>query len=77
MPPRMRTIPQIVLELKKQDENTAISKHYLRRLVKSGQIPCVNAGRKILICLDTIYDYLQNPVEQVREIPQGIRKIAE
>lgn len=76
MPPRMRTVPQIVAELKLQDENTAISEHYLRKLVKTGKIPCVNAGRKVLICLDTIYDYLQNPTMQDKEIPQGIRRVS-
>ena len=59
--PRMRTIPQTVQELKKEDENTAITEHSLRRLVKCGVIPCVTTGRKVLICLDTVMDYLGKP----------------
>ena len=75
--PRMRTIPQIVQELKKQDENTAISEHYLRKLVKIGKIPYVNTGHKILICLDTISNYLQPSLQAQNEPVNGIRKIAE
>ena len=75
--PRMRTIPQVVQELKKQDENTAVSEHYLRKLVKIGKIPHVNTGHKILICLDTIFDYLQPPLEAKNEPVSGIRKVAE
>lgn len=59
--PRMRTIPQTVRELKQEDENTAITEHSLRRLVKCGVIPCVTTGRKVLICLDTVMDYLGKP----------------
>lgn len=75
--PRMRTIPQVVQELKKQDENTAISEHYLRKLVKIGKMPHVNTGHKILICLDTISDYLQPSLEVQNEPVNGIKKIAE
>lgn len=68
--PRMRTIPQTVRELKNEDENTAITEHSLRRLVKCGVIPCVTTGRKVLICLDTVKDYLGRPL---REDPEEIK----
>ena len=79
MLPRMRTIPQAVKELKKADENTAINEHSLRKLVKSGVIPCVTTGRKVLICLDTIEEYLGRPQPMNIKpfVPPGIRKIEE
>ena len=60
--PRMRTLPQVIVELKKQDENTAFSEYYLRKLVRSGEIPHVNAGRKILLCLDNGVGVFKTPV---------------
>ena len=67
MLPRMRTIPQAVEELKKQDKDTAITVHYLRSLVKRGHIPSVNTGRKILINLDTIGEYIEKQPAKTRK----------
>lgn len=75
--PRMRTIPQVIEELKKQDENTAFCEYYLRKLVRSGEIPHVNAGRKILLCLDTVSEYLRHPSEGENEPENRMRKINE
>ena len=75
--PKMRTIPQIVAEMKQQDENTAITEHYLRKLVKSGKLPAVNLNRKFLLSVDTVYKYLENPIqEQQKQKITAIRKVA-
>lgn len=77
MPPKMRTIPQIVEELKQQDESTAITEHYLRKLVKTGCIPSVKVNRKTLLCVDTVYKYLENPMQEPQNQPETgvIRKV--
>ena len=72
--PRMRTIKQTIAELKAQDENTSISEHYLRKLVKTGVIPSVNTGHKILINIDTIGDYITASLPE-EETPK-IRRIS-
>lgn len=77
MLPRMRTIQQAVAELKKEDENTAVTEHYLRKLVKCGHIPSVNTGHKILINIDTIGKYLekQPTTSNILPIYNGIRRV--
>ena len=49
---RMRTLDECFAEIKAMDENTAISKYYIRQLALSGKIPVVMCGRKRLINLD-------------------------
>lgn len=55
---RMRTLDECFAEIKAMDENTAISKYYIRRLALSGKIPVVMCGRKRLINLDGLINYL-------------------
>ena len=59
--PRMRTIKEVVEELKQIDEKTAIREHYVRELVNTNKIPYVKAGRKILVNFDAFIEYLQKP----------------
>ena len=54
----MRTLDECYNEIKKIDENTAISKYYIRQLAISGKIPVVMCGRKRLINLDGLINYL-------------------
>lgn len=58
MTPRMRTIKETIAELKEIDPNTAIREYFIRDLVNSGSIPCVRAGRKILINFDKFLEFL-------------------
>lgn len=48
---RMRTLDECFAEIKAMDENTAISKYYIRCLALSGKIPVVMCGRKDLSTL--------------------------
>ena len=56
--PRMRTLDECYEELKNIDNNTSITKYFIRQLVLSGAIPVVMAGRKRLINLDKLIEYL-------------------
>lgn len=73
----MRTIEKAAAELKELDKETAFTKTALRRMVLSGELPCVHVGAKRLICLDTLIDRLQHPggvflpVERV----DGVRRL--
>lgn len=70
--PRMRTVGEAALELKKLDPNTAVTEYHIRRLVKSGKLPRLKAGKKYLINLDALLDYLAQPCEEVYvEVAQG------
>ncbi len=55
----MRTIDEAAAWLKAQDEETAMTKTALRRLVTTGQLPAVRVGQKYLINLDTLENFLQ------------------
>lgn len=57
--PRMRTAKGMMDELKAIDPNTCVTLYYLRRLVKSGKIPVVRAGAKILVDVNTVLEYLE------------------
>lgn len=50
--PKMRTIKETAAE-------TGLHEHFLRQLVKQDKIYFVKAGRKILINVDRLYDYLE------------------
>ena len=80
--PRMRTVKEAAAEIKQLDANTALSEWRIRELALSGVLPRVQAGKKLLINLDTLFGYLENPTAE-RFQPkqdntaavQGIRKI--
>lgn len=58
--PKMRTIIEAVQELKKQDDKTAVTVYALRRMVKTGELPCIYAGKKCLINMRVLEDVLNN-----------------
>lgn len=61
VPVRMRLLKDAYAEIKALDPNTAISPYFIRQLAISGKVPCTMAGRKRLINLDALIDYLANP----------------
>ncbi|MBQ6153829.1 MAG: helix-turn-helix domain-containing protein [Ruminococcus sp.] len=62
--PRMRTVKEAAQELKALDSHTAVTEYHIRRLALQGVLPKVKAGKKILINLDTLIEYLQNPTAE-------------
>ncbi len=59
MTPRMRTAQGALEIIKEQDPNTSVTLHYLRHLIKTGEIPCVPVGRKKLVNVDKLIDFLK------------------
>ena len=59
---RIRTIPQVMAEIKTIDPDTAITEYYVRTLVNNGQIPHIKAGSKILLDLDIVLEYFNMTV---------------
>lgn len=60
--PRMRTIKEVVKEMREIDPKTAVREYYVRELVNNNKIAYVRAGRKILVNFDAFLEYLQKPV---------------
>ncbi|MGN0623916.1 MAG: helix-turn-helix domain-containing protein [Oscillospiraceae bacterium] len=50
--PRMRTIKQTA-------EETGLHEYFIRQLVKQDKIKYVKAGRKVLVNLDKLIEYLE------------------
>ncbi|MCH5297831.1 MAG: DNA-binding protein [Ruminococcus sp.] len=79
--PRMRTVPEAAAEIKAADPNTAITEYHIRQLALQGVLPRVKAGRKLLINLDTLIEYLTDPtaekfqVHNTTAVKGGIRRI--
>lgn len=61
---RMRTISQLALFFKEQDPETSITEYYLRQLVKQKKIPVFLAGKKQLINLDKLLEYLNHEQQE-------------
>ena len=56
---KLRTLAETYNHLKEMDPDTAITANALRRMTVSGNIPCVKVGKKYLIDLDVLFEYLK------------------
>lgn len=56
--PMMRTLPEAARELRQLDPETRLTLPVLRRLVKVGIIPCIYTGRKALVDMTELKEYL-------------------
>ena len=61
---KYRTIQQAYESIRELDADTAITQHALRKLVVSGQLPSMRVGKKYLIDMDLLSDFLRMPVLQ-------------
>jgi len=59
---RIRTIDEACAEIKAMDTQSAFSPHRLRCMIKSGEFPAHRAGRRYLVNLDALLEYLANPL---------------
>ena len=76
--PRMRTLDEAYAAIVALDPQTCISKNYIRKLALTNQIPVVMSGRKRLLSLDGIFEFLNNgsPVAEESETKKpGIRRV--
>lgn len=73
--PRMRNAEGVLKELKAQDPDTVITLNFIRALIRSGEIPVVQAGCHKLVNVDLVFDYLANQgSSQPIRIPQRGRE---
>ena len=64
--PRMRTAEKVLEEIKREDPETEVTLHYIRRLIKTGAVPVVACCLKKLVNVDDI----QSLLAQGYEIPE-------
>ena len=79
--PRMRTVNEAAQEIKAIDPHTAMTPYHIRRLCLTGILPTVKAGKKILLNLDTLIEYMSDPTADKFQPRQtatvnGIRRIS-
>ena len=66
--PRMRTVRQVIQELKSMDSGTALTEHALRKLIFERVIPVVSVGNKKLINLDLLLEKLAGKTYNIEAI---------
>ena len=75
--PRMRTRDKAIELLRQEDPNTCMSRNAIDALIKSGKLPTVRIGSKVLINYDLLLEIVAAGVDdgQPDEQPGTIRKI--
>lgn len=66
--PRMRDAKGVLAEIQAIDPGTPITIHFVRGLIKSGEIPVVEAGNRKYVNVDVVLNFLasQSTVNPVR-----------
>lgn len=52
--------PMKLMTIKEVAKTGIMPENTLRRLCKADKVPCINIGRRTLICYDALVDYLKN-----------------
>ncbi len=74
---RMRTLPEAINIIKKEDPETCLTIRALRRMIDEGKIPFAAVGNKRLIDLDTLGEYLFKTQDRPHNLDGQIQAIAE
>ncbi len=57
---RMRTIPEALAEIRALDEKTAVTPYCIRMLCRGNRVRCIYTGRKTLVDLDDLIEFLNS-----------------
>mgnify|MGYP000901813425 CR=1 FL=1 len=63
--PRMRTLTEAYACIKEADPKTAITANYVRCLIVSGVIPRMKCGKKYLVDVDLLIEYLRKGAQGI------------
>lgn len=74
--PRMRTAAGVLDAIRADDPDTQVSLHLIRMIIKSGDVPVVRAGKRLLVNVDDITAYLLRGSEWDAPAQNGIRRVA-
>lgn len=58
-----RTIREAAAWFKGQDPQTCLTETAIRTLVRSGRVPCVRVGKKYLVTIEALENYLSGQTE--------------
>lgn len=65
--PRMRGLKEAVTILHEEDSGCALTLYALRQMVADGSVPVVRVGRRVLINMEVLYQYLNTLPETPSE----------
>lgn len=57
---KLRKIKETITEVKREDPNSSLTEYAIRQMVINGEISHIRRGRKILIDLDELKEYLSS-----------------
>ena len=57
---KLRRIKETIMEVKREDPNSSLTEYAIRQMVINGEISHIRRGRKILIDLDELKEYLSS-----------------
>ena len=61
---KIRSIKQACEYIKELDNNTGVTEHAIRVMVKRGDIPCIKVGCKNLISVEKLLEFLERKTSQ-------------
>ena len=64
----MRTIKEAAAHYKEQDPQTALTETAIRMLIRSGQVPSMMVGKKYLVSLEALDNFLAGKKPTARGI---------
>lgn len=76
MRPKIRTIKEAYGEILEEDPNTALTLWGLRQMVINNNLPCIKCGKKYLLNMDTLKEYLKGNIEDKQHLQNNIRCIS-
>lgn len=74
--PRMRTAAGVLAEIEEADPKTEITLHFIRHIIHTEQVPVVHVGRKKLVDVDALLEFIRSGSQQKATQATGrIRKV--
>lgn len=68
---KLRTLSEAYDYIKEQDPKTALTPWALRLMIVSGEVPCIKSGRKYLVDMDGLFDYLTGKIAPKNQPTEG------
>lgn len=62
---RTRTIKEAAAYFQEHDPQTCLTETAIRTLLRTGAVPCVKVGKKYLVSLEALEDYLMGKIGPV------------
>ena len=72
---RLRSITEAVKFLKEQDPDTSMTPYFIRCMIVDGKVPTIMAGKKYLVDIDQLLEYLEGELELSKKAETPAKRI--